>query len=103
MFGVEWTQEELQDWFDECELKYEFSHKFQTLSGDHYVFHSESISDKRISVEMFADRYNGLKSNICIIYGNQARQPIWCYDISDDEGIEQWDKKLKHLELGLLK
>lgn len=103
MFGAEWTQDELQDWFDECELKYEFSHKFNTLSGEHYVFHSESIENKRISVEMFVDRYAGLKSNICIMYGDKASHPVWCYDISDDDGIEKWDKKLKQLELGLLK
>ena len=102
MFGIAWTQEDLQDWFEECELKYLFSYKFKTLSGWHYIFHSEEIGDRSISVEMFADDFKGLQSNICVMYEGKARQPLWCFDISEDDGIDKWDKKLKELEMGLL-
>lgn len=102
MFESVWTQEDLQEWFEECELEYLFSHKFNTLSGWHYVFHSVEIKGISISVEMFADDYKGLQSNICVMYDSKAKQPMWCFDISEDDGIDKWDRKLKELEAELL-
>lgn len=100
----DWTQEELQDWFEECKLSYHLSHTFNTLSGNHFVFHSQILrGNRKISVEMFANKYEGLQSGICMIIGEKAIPPVIFFDISEDDGIEKWTKYISKMEDNLLK
>lgn len=84
------TLDDLKDWFSDRKEKYHYSNQFKTLSGIHYIFYSDNYNRNIVSVEIFANKFDGLQSTICILNnGNIHTSDFHCIDISADEGIKQ--------------
>lgn len=91
-------EEYLLDWFEGSKLGYEYSHKFRTLSGWHYIFKSKN-DGKRVCVEFFEDEYDCTKMNLCLINSKDiAITDIKLSDNKTDDGIERFNNCLIYLE-----
>lgn len=92
-----WNEKDLEDWFNGFKLEYEFSHKFKTLSGWHYVYISKNTT-KKVGIEFFDD-----VDNLKFIYylvndKNKIISEIKCSDNSTDKNIEIFYKAIEYLE-----
>jgi hypothetical protein len=89
-----------EEYFDWLRLSYELSHSFDTLSGTHYIYHSQTINNKCVSFEIFEDKYiSGTKYSLCIINNGSAGNLI-AIQIADDseEGVDNLFKQLESYE-----
>jgi len=86
-----------EEYFDWLQLSYEFSHSFDTLSGTHYIYHSQIINNKCVSFEIFEDKYiSGTKYSLCVINNGLAGNLIAIETADDSE--EDVDNLFKQLE-----